>query len=339
MPRYIYPGPYARTPIDANVPPAWSPPAPEGVVVYPEPLPPGGRFITTELDLAWPGGRNALGVPLRRAVRGYTPQEDSLVRYAGTKDRTMWGSHFPEPQPVAFMGELPKDITIYKGSRSLAADVDMDDDDDVSDLDDEGLMQDLAFFERRRGGSRNARGSRALRDAILMETLGVSQDDIDFVEQYGADEPAAEGEGEAEAKKRPFERTRTFFTEKVPSMVDDFRDKAKRAERKAGRIAKRATAVRRLSEDMAVRSDATMALASKQLDAQQARAAREAEEQAALDAQRAELEAQRSSPPSPGIVASATSAVQGLSTPAKIGIGVAALAAVGAAVYFVNRRT
>jgi hypothetical protein len=38
-------------------------------------------------------------------------------------------------------------------------------------------------------------------------------------------------------------------------------------------------------------------------------------------------------------VASATSAVQGLSTPAKIGIGVAALAAVGAAVYFVNRRT
>ncbi len=345
MPRYIYPGPYARTPIEANVPPAWSPPGPLGVVTSPEPPPPGARFITTELDLAWPGGRNALGVPLRHVVRGYTAQQEPLVRYAGIKDRNMWGSHMPEPQPVAFMGELPSDITIYKGSRSLANEVDLDeDDDDLSDLDDEGLMEDLQALEGRRG-SGNARGSRAVRHAILKEVLGVTQDDIDFVERYGEDEqPAAEGE--AEAKKRPFERTRTFFTDKVPQAVADFRDKAKRAERKSIRQARRATAVRRLSEDMAVRSDATMTLASKQLDAQQARAAREAEEREALDAQRADLEARRASPPPRGIVEStaevvesATSTVKGLSTPVKVGIGVAALAAIGATVYFATRRT
>lgn len=336
MPRYIYPGPYARTPVDVNVPPAWSPPAPIGVVTSPEPPPPGARFITTELDLAWPGGRNALGVPLRQVVRNYTPQQEPLVRYAGIKDRNMWGSHMPEPQPVAFMGDLPSDITVYRGSRSLANEVDLDEDDDFSDLDDEGLMEDLRALEGRRGSS-NTRGSRAVRHAILKDVLGVTQDDIDFVERYGAEEPAAEGE--AEAKKRPFERTRTFFTEKVPQSVADFRDKAKRAERRSVRQANRATAVRRLSEDMAVRSDATMVLASKQLDAQQARAAREAEERASLDAQRAELETQRTSPPSSGIVESASSAVKGLSTPAKVGIGVAALAAVGAAVYFATRRT
>lgn len=261
------------------------------------------------------------------------------MRYAGIKDRNMWGSHMPEPQPVAFMGELPSDITIYKGSRSLANEVDLDedDDDDLSDLDDEGLMEDLRALEGRRGSS-NARGSRAVRHAILKEVLGVTQDDIDFVERYGEDEqPAAEGE--AEAKKRPFERTRTFFTDKVPQAVADFRDKAKRAERRSIRQAKRATAVRRLSEDMAVRSDATMALASKQLDAQQARAAREAEEREALDAQRAELEARRASPPSSGVMESAVSTVKGLSTPVKVGIGVAALAAIGATVYFATRRT
>ena len=337
MPRYIYPGPYARTPVDVNVPPAWSPPAPIGVVTSPEPPPPGARFITTELDLAWPGGRNALGVPLRQVVRNYTPQQEPLVRYAGIKDRNMWGSHMPEPQPVAFMGDLPADITIYRGSRSLANEVDIDeDDDDLSDLDDEGLMEDLRALEGRKG-SGNARGSRAVRHAILKDVLGVTQDDIDFVERYGAEEPAAEGE--TETKKRPFERTRTFFTEKVPQSVADFRDKAKRAERRSIRQANRATAVRRLSEDMAVRSDATMALASKQLDAQQARAVREAEERAARDAQLAELEAQRASPPSSGIVDSATSAVKGLSTPVKVGIGVAALAAIGATVYFATRRT
>jgi hypothetical protein len=344
MPRYIYPGPYARTPIETNVPPAWSPPGPLGVVTSPESPPPGARFITTELDLAWPGGRNALGVPLRQVVRNYTPQQEPLVRYAGIKDRNMWGSHMPEPQPVAFMGDLPADITIYRGSRSLANEVDLDEDDDLSDLDDEGLMEDLRALEGRRGSS-NARGSRAVRHAVLKEVLGVTQDDIDFVESYGADEqPAAEGE--AEAKKRPFERTRTFFTDKVPQAVADFRDQAKRAERRSVRQANRAAALRKLSEDMAVRSEASMVLASKQLDAQQARSAREAEERERLDAQRAELEAQRASPPSPGIVESAssavesaTSAVKGLSTPVKVGIGVAALAAIGATVYFATRRT
>jgi hypothetical protein len=241
------------------------------------------------------------------------------------------------------MGDLPSDITIYKGSRSLANEVDLDEEDDFSDLDDEGLMEDLRALSGG-GGSLNARGSRAVRHQILKEVLGVTQDDIDFVEQYGADEPAAEGE--AEAKKRPFDRTRTFFTEKVPQTVADFRDQAKRAEKRSVRQAKRATAVRKISEDMAVRSDASMVLASKQLDAQQARAVREAEEREALDARRAELEAQRASPSSPGIVESATSAVEtatsaakGLSMPVKVGIGVAALAAVGTAVYFATRRT
>lgn len=344
MPRYIYPGPYARTPIETNVPPAWSPPGPLGVVTSPESPPPGARFITTELDLAWPGGRNALGVPLRQVVRNYTPQQEPLVRYAGIKDRNMWGSHMPEPQPVAFMGDLPADITIYRGSRSLANEVDLDeDDDDLSDLDDEGLMEDLRALEGRRGSS-NARGSRAVRHAILKDVLGVTQDDIDFVERYGAEEPAAEGE--AEVKRRPFDRTRTFFTEKVPQAVSSYLDQAKRAERRSVRQANRATALRKRSEDMAVRSDATMVLASKQLDAQQARAAREAEEREELDARRAELEAQRASPPSSGIVESttevvesATSTVKGLSTPVKVGIGVAALAAIGATVYFVTRRT
>jgi hypothetical protein len=336
MPLYIYPGPYARTPVNVNVPPVWSPPAPIGVVVSPEPSPPGSRFITTERELAWPGGRNALGVPLRQVVRGYTAQQEPLVRYAGIKDRNMWGSHFPEPQPVAFMGDLPSDITIYKGSRSLANEVDLDEEDDFSDLDDEGLMEDLRALSGG-GGSLNARGSRAVRHQILKEVLGVTQDDIDFVEQYGADEPAAEGG--AEAKKRPFERSRTFFTEKVPQTVADFRDKAKRAEKRSVRQAKRATAVRRVSEDINVRSAASMAQAQGQLDTYQARAQREAEERANLEAKRADLEAQRASPPSSGIVESATSAVKGLSTPVKVGIGVAALAAVGTAVYFATRRT
>lgn len=351
MPRYKYPGPYARTPINANVPPAWSPPSSIGEVSSPEPSPPGARFVTTQLDLAWPGGRNALGVPLRRVVKDYTPQQEPLVRYAGIKDRNMWGSHLPEPQPVAFMGDLPNDITIYRGSRSLATEVDMDEDDDFSDLDDEGLIEDLRALEGRGRGARNTRGSRAVRHEILKDVLGVTQDDIDFVEQYGADDGAPAQEAGEKDQRRPFARSRTFFTEQIPKAVEDFRDQAKRTERKAVRQAKRATTLRKLSEDAAVRSDASMVLASKQLDAQQLRAAREAADREALDARREALEQQRESTSSSGITdsgivdsaaaaaSSAVSTVQGLSMPVKIGIGVAALAAVGTAVYFVTRRT
>lgn len=337
MSRYLYPGPYAGRPVNTGIPPAWSPPAPMRLVDFPEPPGFGNRFVMTERELYWPGGRDALGVPLQQVVRGYSPQEGALVRYAGIKDRNMWGSHMPEPQPVAFMGELPRDITIYKGSLSLASDVDMDEDDDFG-LDDEGLMDDLMAVERVSGsrsragrfGSRSARGSRAQRDAALMDVLGVTQEDIDFVETYGASAMGDEGES---APPRS-----------VQGAVADFRDKAKRAERRAKRTLERSATLARLSEESKARSKAKVDQSRYMIDAQQATADLRAANKAEYDSQMEQNQMQRArSGPLEQVLentssaAAAASEKTGLSTPVMIGIAAAAAIAIGAGIYYVRK--
>lgn len=337
MSRYFYPGPYAGRPVNTGVPPAWSPPAPVGLVRFPASPEPGARFVMTERELYWPGGRDALGVPLQQVVRGYSPQEGALVRYAGIKDRNMWGSHMPEPQPVVFMGELPRDITIYKGSMSLASDVDMDEDDDFG-LDDEGLMEDLMAVERVSGsrsragrlGSRSARGSRAQRDAVLMDALGVTQEDIDFVEAYGA--PAMDDEGET-----PSPRT-------VKGAMKDFFDKAKRSERRAKRDLDRATMLARLSEERRARSKAQIDQSRYMIEAQQATEDLRAANRAEYDSQMQQNQLMRArSGPLEQVFDSASSAAAsasektGLSTPAMIGIAAAAAVVIGAGIYYVRK--
>ena len=72
-------------------------------------------------------------------------------------------------------------------------------------------------------------------DEVLMGFMGVSQDDIDFVESYGS-ELSMYGQD----SERPLARARTFFTEKVPKMVAKFKDKATLARQRAEQLERRA---------------------------------------------------------------------------------------------------
>jgi hypothetical protein len=204
----------------------------------------------------------------------------------------------------------------------------MDEDDDFG-LDDEGLMEDLMAVERV-SGSRSTRGSRAKRDAALMDVLGVTQEDIEFVETYGASAMGDEGEA-------PPPRS-------VQGAVADFLDKAKRSERRAKRNLERSATLARLSEESKARSKAQIDQSRYMIEAQQATADLRAAGKAEYDSQMQQNEMMRArSGPVEQVVSTVSSAATsasektGLSTPVMIGIAAAAAVAIGAGIYYVRK--
>ena len=68
-----------------------------------------------------------------------------------------------------------------------------------------------------------------------MGFMGISEDDLDFVESFGGSMTVYGQEGGA-----PGQRLRTFFSEKVPALVEKFKQKAQLARIKAQQLENRA---------------------------------------------------------------------------------------------------
>lgn len=163
-------------------------------------------------------------------------------------------------------------------------------------------------------GSKNT-GSQMREDLILMDVLGVTQDDIDFIEAFGGDDdlygedapPAAEGA--PPPRRRPIQKTRAFFTEKVQPAIEKFRSKAERAKMRADMLERRSAAALRQADELAVRS----------------------QEQEDVAARLARLEAQQMQAP-------ASPTGPKLSTGQMVGVAVGVAAVAAAATYFISKR-
>jgi len=129
------------------------------------------------------------------------------------------------------------------------------------------------------GGSKNMLNAKAREESILMDVLGVSQNDIDFIEAFGGDDlygedaPAPEGAA-TPGRPRPVQKARTFFTSKVQPTIEKFRSKAERAKMRAESLEQRSAAALRRADELAVRSQEESDVAERlaKLEAQQMQA-------------------------------------------------------------------
>jgi len=106
-------------------------------------------------------------------------------------------------------------------------------------------------------GSSNRKGARMDRyefgadeQDVLMDVLGMSQDDLDFLEAFGEDPPAA-----PPPPQKPFPKARTFFKEQLPEMIEKVRSQAERSKMRAARLERRAAEASRRAGQYAVKAD------------------------------------------------------------------------------------
>jgi hypothetical protein len=87
-------------------------------------------------------------------------------------------------------------------------------------------------------------------DQILMDVVGISQDDLDFLEAFGADPEPSKQAARKEARKAAFQKTSTYFRD----LLQQLQSKAERAKLKAAALERRAAEAARRSEVLALRS-------------------------------------------------------------------------------------
>jgi hypothetical protein len=87
-------------------------------------------------------------------------------------------------------------------------------------------------------------------DQILMDVVGISQDDLDFLEAFGADPEPSKQADRKEARKAAFQKTSTYFRD----LLQQLQSKAERAKLKAAALERRAAEAARRSEVLALRS-------------------------------------------------------------------------------------
>ena len=227
MPAYRPMPPYARQPIPSPVP-TWSPPAPVGRVLFPQPTPPGARFLPDMLDVYGAAGHTH-GVDYRRVIHpSYAPTygQQAISMYAGTKDQKLFGSaSFGASRPVS-----RDDLIVYEGDEEIAL---------------FGAQADLE------DAVESAR--------VAMERLGEALATAEALSGvFGEDAP------EGAAPKRPFPKVRDFFTQRLPALAkkmktdegraslvaDTARQQAERAEERAQTAEIRAQAAEEYAKKM-----------------------------------------------------------------------------------------
>ena len=87
-------------------------------------------------------------------------------------------------------------------------------------------------------------------DQILMDMVGISQDDLDFLEAFGADPEPSKQAARKEARQAAFQKTSTYFR----NLLQQIQSKAERAKLKAAALESRAAEAARRSEVLALRS-------------------------------------------------------------------------------------
>ena len=155
------PGPYRHFPPNAYPPlvrrvlPAWQIPGPMGVVVYPEPPPPGERYLYDQRHVYCAGGSDNRGV--------------DPAMYAAAKDRRRlqqmtWDPYAVSPMPLVPAGSMSMDPLMELDDEDLdLLDDDLDEDDVIDDLDDDF--------------------------SSVMRNLGLTPEEVYAIESFGADEP------------------------------------------------------------------------------------------------------------------------------------------------------
>jgi hypothetical protein len=202
MTRYAHIPPFARRPLPEDVPPSWKEPSPQGIVLYPQPTPPGAAYLPDVRDIYCAGGAQHRGV--------------SLAAYGGVKDRRMLQERTMDPYMVQ-----PVVPVLHAGSRSVDPDADlygddMDEWDDFDDLDSFGA--ELAAVEEEDDREE------------LMEMFGLDEREMIAIEAFGA-EPSF---GAAKPRRRLFKRRAAADPSAPPSnrpkLVDRFQRGLQRIE-------------------------------------------------------------------------------------------------------------
>ena len=134
---------------------------------------------------------------------------------------------------------------------------------------------------RRRAVARRSRARRARRrgarnvaltdDEMLMGFMGITQDDVDFIDSFGDARVIVYGQEATTPTK--IEKARTFFSEKLPAIIQKFKSKAEVAKIRAAQLEKRAEAAAQRAESLSARASAQGDLAARmaRVEAQQAR--------------------------------------------------------------------
>jgi len=106
-------------------------------------------------------------------------------------------------------------------------------------------------------GSSNLKGARMDRyefgadeQDVLLDVLGMTQDDLDFLDAFG-EEP----EAVAPPPQKSFPKARTFFKEQLPEMIEKVRSQAERTKMRAARLERRAAAASRRADQYSVKAD------------------------------------------------------------------------------------
>ena len=188
--------PFARPPVQPGGPPSWQEPMPYGVVVYPQPIPPGAEFLPNVRDIYCAGGARHRGV--------------SYAMYAGTKDHRRLQERTWDPYAAAPLVPI--------GSLSRNPSEDMDDLMRYSDLgDDDNFGAELASLEE----------SEALED--LMESFGLTTEEMIAINAFGSD--GSDGFGlAAVAGRRIFNRKKSESAGGRPKVTSIFRNALEKIE-------------------------------------------------------------------------------------------------------------
>lgn len=120
----------------------------------------------------------------------------------------------------------------------------------------------------RRRGARNVPMSN---DEMLIGFMGITQDDVDFIDSFGDASMIVYGQEAAEPTK--VEQTKTFFSEKLPALIQKFKSKAEVAKIRAAQLEKRAEAAEQRAKALSARASSQGGYADQlaRIEAQQSR--------------------------------------------------------------------
>lgn len=96
-------------------------------------------------------------------------------------------------------------------------------------------------------------------DQVLMDMVGITQDDLDFLDAFGAGagpspEKLAKKVARKDSRKAAFQKTSTFFRDNTQALLRQLQSKAERAKIKAAALERKAADAARRSEVLALRS-------------------------------------------------------------------------------------